>query len=344
MATKRLNDIDIAKGIGITLVVLGHTWRDNISKKAIYFFHLPLFFILSGFFFNIKKYSNYWQFLKDNARSLILPFITFYLLGYIYFLLIERHIRPGDENTPVLTPLLGFIHNDYMGPNGAVWFLMALFVSKNFLYLAVRFVKSKILFIGVLILSAVIGYYLSVIGFYRLPFSINSSFVAFFFLGVGYLAKPYYDYLKDGPIAYRIGIIVVSAIVSSAAIKYNILPDMFACIYGNMFLFLGGAIAGTILCLFISKALGNVSVLEYLGRNSLIIMGISEPIKRAVIGVFSKFTHYPVNVIRLSLGLSFACAVITLLVLVPFIYVFTNYLYFAIGMSKKKKDPYLTLA
>jgi acyltransferase len=344
----RLNDIDIAKGIGIFLVVLGHTCRDEQFKMYIYFFHLPLFFILSGFFFNINKFSSYGQFLKDNARTLLLPFFTFYLLAYIYWLLVERHLRPGDAEIPLTTPALGLIYGtdyqDYMKPNGAVWFLTALFVCKNFLYLAVKYIKPKTMFATALFASVGIGYYLSVIGFYKLPLSINSAFMGFFFVGLGYLAKPYYEFLRDGKMLNKVISIVIAMGFSYLAINYNLMPDMDYCLYGNVFLFLTGGIAGTVLCLFFSKMLTKTYVLEYLGRNSLIIMGISEPCKRAVLGVFAKLTHYPVDAVRASVGMSLICTIIVLIILVPVIYVFNNYLAFAIGATRKKKNTDVSIA
>ena len=56
MNTKRLDWIDIAKGIGIILVVLGHTLVPQVRETGfagflwifIYNFHMPLFFFYRG--------------------------------------------------------------------------------------------------------------------------------------------------------------------------------------------------------------------------------------------------------------------------------------------------------
>ena len=46
---ERVKFIDIAKGIGIMLMVLCHTGFTNVpSIQIIYAFHMPLFFIISG--------------------------------------------------------------------------------------------------------------------------------------------------------------------------------------------------------------------------------------------------------------------------------------------------------
>jgi acyltransferase len=55
----RDDSIAIAKALGIILVVIGHStynagYQDEV-KKFIYMFHMPLFFILSGYFFKMKS-------------------------------------------------------------------------------------------------------------------------------------------------------------------------------------------------------------------------------------------------------------------------------------------------
>lgn len=44
--TKRIEYIDILKGIGIILVVLGHVTQDKQVFQLIYAFHMPLFFFV----------------------------------------------------------------------------------------------------------------------------------------------------------------------------------------------------------------------------------------------------------------------------------------------------------
>ena len=54
ISSKRLNYLDYAKGIGILLVVLGHIYNNN-TKLWIYSFHMPLFFIISGYLLEYNK-------------------------------------------------------------------------------------------------------------------------------------------------------------------------------------------------------------------------------------------------------------------------------------------------
>ena len=71
MGNSRSNVIDVFKGLGILLVILGHAWGvPNILQKLIYSFHMPAFFILSGYFFRVERASEgsfEWLKIEPNA-------------------------------------------------------------------------------------------------------------------------------------------------------------------------------------------------------------------------------------------------------------------------------------
>lgn len=50
MGKTRVVTFDILKGIGILLVIVGHTFMKEIGP-CIQAFHMPLFFIVAGFFY-----------------------------------------------------------------------------------------------------------------------------------------------------------------------------------------------------------------------------------------------------------------------------------------------------
>lgn len=55
MKQERSAAIDIAKGIGVILVVFGHmNTYPSIIQKIIYSFHIPMFFLLAGLVFSCK--------------------------------------------------------------------------------------------------------------------------------------------------------------------------------------------------------------------------------------------------------------------------------------------------
>ena len=69
------------KGIGINLVVLGHTTCNVELGNWIYHFHMPLFFFLSGVFF-FSYYSRVSKESKTNYDTLLdIRSAFFYLLA-----------------------------------------------------------------------------------------------------------------------------------------------------------------------------------------------------------------------------------------------------------------------
>lgn len=81
--------IDILKGILIILVVMGHYTRD-IFHDVVLLFHMPLFFMISGFLQSPIKNR---QKLIKKIKRLILPYVVYILVDY---LLIKRSFSlPG---------------------------------------------------------------------------------------------------------------------------------------------------------------------------------------------------------------------------------------------------------
>ena len=48
---KRNEVFDLVRGIAIILVVIGHSGCPNYLRNLIYLFHMPIFYFISGYFF-----------------------------------------------------------------------------------------------------------------------------------------------------------------------------------------------------------------------------------------------------------------------------------------------------
>lgn len=79
--------VDMAKGIAIILVVVAHAELPGVLNRAIYLFHMPLFFITAGYFFSPSKATaDPWAFICKRFKGLYVPFVTW----SIFFLLIHN--------------------------------------------------------------------------------------------------------------------------------------------------------------------------------------------------------------------------------------------------------------
>ena len=75
---KRIKWIDIAKGIGILLVVVGHSSAISIGGgyvgRWINSFHMPLFFVMSGLCFDARKPIDRWGYCVRKLQGLLWPY------------------------------------------------------------------------------------------------------------------------------------------------------------------------------------------------------------------------------------------------------------------------------
>lgn len=160
MGDNHIKWADIAKGIGIILVVFAHTLvpklRDaNDTVKFIwifiYNFHMPLFFFISGRLFekNIDRYTDKVKFIGSKARLLMLPYLVFSLFAYAVVFVsmkipaLAGVLSGGGYGTPtakdmVLGILFYFKHVDQH-----LWFVYSLFIVFTINIMLPKVMKAK---------------------------------------------------------------------------------------------------------------------------------------------------------------------------------------------------------
>ena len=114
----RKSYIDMAKGMGILLVIFGHAatgLNEFVAWQCTFF--MPLFFVCSGLCYTKPKSF------KQNAQKILLPY---YFWGGVGFLLqvcltiFERTLKAGDVCKKLVEFLLGMNMWNY-----PLWFLVA---------------------------------------------------------------------------------------------------------------------------------------------------------------------------------------------------------------------------
>ena len=73
--------LDFLRGVGILYVVLGHCWPP--FRKEIYAFHMPLFFMLSGYLFYNYKNLELKILLRKLAKRLLIPYFILCGIGLV---------------------------------------------------------------------------------------------------------------------------------------------------------------------------------------------------------------------------------------------------------------------
>ena len=290
---KRVEYVDIAKGIGIILVVMGHNDFALISPfahKLIYSFHMPMFFFMSGMFF--KPDLPFWNFLQNRFRKLLKPFL--FMILFIYFTSISfSKVSILEASRRLLKATYGNGHYlDWV----QLWFLPHLFVVSLFAYLFVHAIRQTRLFqlrwailtityvVGVFSITLFSPFEFNLLGkdfiVYGLPFSLDLVLVSGFFFLVAYeLNRTRYASLLESPLTlFMSGLTLIFLVwYFPSKIDFNIRQ------FDSLPINTVEALLGILFILAISKQIERIgglsSVFRYIGQASLIILIFQVPIQ-----------------------------------------------------------------
>lgn len=282
--------IDAAKAVAIVLVVLGHAkgvpaW----FATAAYSFHVPAFFVLSGWFAARRAGDDPRTLVVRLTRSLLVPYAVFFFAAYAYWLLTrgigEKAQRWGD--VPWWDPLAGFVSGIaprlYVDP--ALWFLPAMFVTVPAYALLRRTLPPRALaLLSLAVASAWIALFPQ--AGVRLPFALDVLPVALAFYAVGAAAS---DMRSPWRTPLAAGIAVAALLPSWAALAWaNGRVDVAQLRFGASGpAFLAAALLGTALLLRVSASLAGVRALQWIGRNTLLILCTHMPVFFVLSGIAS---------------------------------------------------------
>lgn len=274
--------IDILKGIGIIMVLVGHYCHSNkFIFNFCYSFHMPLFFIVAGILFKSRSIIDG---LRRDIFRLWIPYcITVILLiaasiivDWSNILEIKWRIKGAIwcNGLSFDSPYLGHFKRI-----GAIWFLPALFFCKNgFNALSrIKGLNTKSWKMGVFCFLLSWGAILVFTKVHDLPFGILTGFQALFFLWSGHFLRQYF-YLKK-EMHSRIITTCFMLTLWGTSIFWASPLLMVKCEYPWLILNIVGGISGTYVLLQASRIILNhfnmcSLFLQWLGRNSLTILCI----------------------------------------------------------------------
>lgn len=256
----KVNWVDSLKGFAIILVVLGHI--ASPFSRLIYSFHMPLFFIASGFFLNPTNELK--SELIKSFKRLFNPFFIYLALGFIVEFLkrfyLDREQLKFDDFTGAL------IYMDYdrlLGTYAFVlWFLPALFIGKALVYLILKHSRFFLIEIALISIAFLIGYN------FNFPLAIDDGLISAPYIFIGY-----YFYKNKGVLANKTTMIILLIPLLLISFVYgvpelNISTKYFESIFINL---IWTCTLSLLLFILFSKLKFNLKAIEYLGINSLLI-------------------------------------------------------------------------
>jgi len=270
----RLQWVDQAKGIGILLVVFGHVLSGvrlaglhvdpqffRWTWDAIYSFHIPLFFYLSGLFF-----PHSWQrrgfrgVMLSKVDTLVYPYVLWSLLQGLLQVAMSQHV-----NNPVT---LGEVFSLLWRPRQEFWFLYALFFV--YLYVCVLYAVLPARLRWTLLIAAVAFYFLRGPLRHEGPWIVYPAWYLVYFLA-GALLHSATRTLTEQPrrwlavsVIVFAGAVVLSHWLAATVPNGQSNPAISA---GNLL----AAVSGTVMVVCVSVLLANreVRLMADLGRRSL---------------------------------------------------------------------------
>ena len=277
MEKNRIQYWDIAKGIAIILMVLGHvSGKPTVLHNFIFSFHMPLFFVANAFF--IKKYDIEKTFFKS-IKSLLIPYFIIALIAAFIFLF--QHIGNGAIDAfgiKLAAMLFSSTRSPQFAPAipgiWAIWFVTCLFVARNS-YVIVRRIGEKthiIVSIALSIFLFIVGYYIGVKGTF-MPWSFDIAFVGIVFMWFGDILHKFK--LLETKVFWIIA--VISGIFWIILVNNGFWIELALKRYGEGPGVFISACLGCIVVIAVSKLLEKVKIISsfliWAGRNSMVILG-----------------------------------------------------------------------
>lgn len=277
---KRLDYMDIAKGLGILCVIAGHMSNERINC-VIFSFHMPLFFLISGYFLSARLTPQ--EIFKKRCRQLLKPYFITCLavlflsdLKCLFGIFTARHTWK-DLSSETLHWLYASLYGAGSAheapfpivPIGAIWFLLALIWGCFFVQIARN---RKMPAIHILCI-ALLGYFSSKLIW--LPWSIQAAMTASVFIYIGLLLKNH-NFLEHASVPVFLFLLVIWILEIIHGYPYLSIVKNF---YPNgIFDFIGSAAGSICIILMIKHCQEHLPLHavwkagKWLGENSLTIL------------------------------------------------------------------------
>lgn len=175
----------------IFLVVVGHL-VPGITAQVIFLFHMPFFFLISGYFH--KRTDSYFSYFNKKMLSLIVPYTSYVLLFSVPFLskYIYQLVVYGDQQ--MINKILEFVAFKVYGGElmkgtfGVFWFVTCLFFTQQLFNWVVNHFDSRWKILSVSLVLYVVAMLNQIFLYHAIfPWASNVVLCSFLFYTIGYL-------------------------------------------------------------------------------------------------------------------------------------------------------------
>lgn len=247
---RRIKYLDVAKGIGILLMLIGHqpTFIPSNFVNWIYSFHMPMFFIIAGFLH--RQYGSISSSIIHYIKRLLIPY---YLICIVMMWI--NMISTGRYD------LFSYYIGETINGEGAThieWFLLCLFWGNIIVDVVIKKISKFDLQCLIITAGVFCSFFYSLIFENNLPLKIDSSLFSSGFIFVGYVLWNKTKYKESEMNGLWILLLGMVSILSCFAFKKIItdntmILDIKGNVYSSVILNYGVAISGSLFILELSK-------------------------------------------------------------------------------------------
>lgn len=328
MNKEHYDEMDLLKGIGIIAVYLGHSfnlpmlpWNNFLVYiyRNVYSFHLPLFFLVSGFLSNNCKDIDFIKFYKNKIKRLLIPYLFINFIDYIPRTLFPQFVNSEFEG---LKEVL------FYGTKIS-WFVYTLFILFLIFPILEKYIFRKDRY-------CIFGIILLILNTFKIGtdiefLSIGTIIYYLIYFYIGYQVKKIYkDKILDGIFTKKIFFIGISILYLVFAWNY---------FYINLYTHIIFALIGSLFYLNIFIRMNernkSYSLLKFYGSNSMsiyLIEGFITVVIRVILLKILKLSESNAEIIVMSF---FFIRIILAYIIVKYIIIRSSILSFLLGARKE---------
>jgi fucose 4-O-acetylase-like acetyltransferase len=293
--------VNYAKGLGIVLVVFGHVeaaskflespgearWL-GIIETAIYQFHMPLFFFLSGLFVAKSARRPAWEFLTHKARTILYPYVVWTILQAAM-----ASLAPQAATRPI--HFWDVVKQLPYHPYAQFWFLYVLFMCMT------AFLVLHKLGFGTLAITVVALSFYAMGAWVTLPnwgmlFQFRAEF-GYFMLGALFCPV-----ILEGINKYPLRWLLAAAIWLYGLVLWSAIAKPGPAAINDITLLGGAGIMATVALAKALSAFPGTGLVAFLGEKSLVIY-----VAHVVFGAMTRTGLLKVHITNLWIHLAAAC-------------------------------------
>ena len=283
---------DIARGIGIILVVLAHIEYISLpARNFIVSFHMPLFFVISGILLNFiaEEKKDLKETASKKAKGMLLPYLYFSLIDTVFF---QGYALITGQADPVSSMISNLTNTVTLYGISVLWFLPALYGSEMLFLLLRKKTAKPVTGLTVVVLTAAVIVLNNILAFANVLYGTNMAFAIFHLFAVAilrmifctlFLAAGYFAYPLMRKYLFRKGIFslvtgLLLMLICFFISQLNGVTDLHYLVFNNIFLYLISSFSGVFGSMAISIAIGSFptnifrKMIIFYGRNSLTVM------------------------------------------------------------------------